>query len=225
MQPERHVLHQGYLCDIPGRSESWTESVRYRGRGTWELVSQGTDFGGSDRGEVFKEKLSTKRMMQWVLERDAEEADSEPSQSGEEEERGEDEARNALGPRASRLLEIAAIVGAEYCHRCLLGYADGTWPPKPKAPTITQITGVALRPVWIRVSHAVFTVTTSAGPAFLYPPDQSGLARLVLKSASSMNQGCAVRLTRKWMRELEPWRDEMARLSRRDGVDTQHGPR
>lgn len=218
MYSEWHLLYEGYLSDAPGRSESWTESVRYVGGGAWRLLSEGTDFDGADAGVVFRERLSTKGMLDWALARDAEDAESERLQSAARSDEDNDSdgtpAAVVLGPRATRLLEIADQVGSTLCARCLRGFAAGTWPPAPRPPVIRQITGVALRPVWIRISHPVFTASTSAGPAFLYPPSTDGRAQLVLTSSRSMDKGWTIRLPRKWLLALEPWKDELAQLSK-----------
>ena len=41
-----HTLYEGHLSDMPGRCESWRESVRYLGRERWELGVRGLDFSG-----------------------------------------------------------------------------------------------------------------------------------------------------------------------------------
>ncbi len=215
MPSESHILFEGELSDAPGRAESWTESVRYLGRGAWELLSEGTGFSGGERNVVFRERLSTRGMVDWVRERDAEDADVPTTCTVNEVASDESEESGVLlGPRTARLLEIAEIVGAEHCCRCLRGLAAGTWPPEPKAPVIQQVTGVAVRPVWIRISHPVFTVLTSGGPAFLYPPSPDGRAQLVLTSSSSMDRGWTIRLPKKWLLALEPWRDKLAQLAK-----------
>ena len=215
MPSESHILFEGDLSDAPGRAESWTESVRYLGRGAWELLSKGTGFSGGERNVVFRERLSTRGMVDWVRARDVEDTDVATTCTVNEAADDESEGSGVLlGPRTARLLEIAEIVGAGHCCRCLRGLAAGTWPPEPKAPVIQQVTGVALRSVWIRVSHPVFTVLTSGGPAFLYPPSRDGRAQLVLTSSSSTDRGLTIQLSKKWLFALEPWKDDLAQLAK-----------
>ncbi len=211
--PDWHILFEGDLSDAPGRSESWTESVCYLGRGAWKLSIDGTDFLGRESAESTMERLTTRGMVDWALDRDAEdkeyvEPEAIPLRSLKDLDWGEDPPPEDLGPRAERLLEISKRVGAAYCARCLRGAAKGSWPP---APVIRQVTGVTLREVWAS-NHPVYTVTTSAGPAYLYPPDADGNASLVLTSAGNMNMGTTIALSKRWRVALEAWRDKLDNL-------------
>lgn len=205
-----HILYEGDLSDAPGRSESWTESVCYLGRGAWRLSIDGTDFGGTDSADSMIERLSTRGMVNWALVRDAEDREyvepkAIPLRSSRDLDEDEGRLLNELGPRAERLLEIAEQVGADYCARCLRRAAKGSWPP---VPTIRQVTGVTLRSVW-RSRQPVYTVTTSAGPAYLHPPHADGTASLVMTSEGSMSMGTTISLPKRWRVALEAWRDKL----------------
>lgn len=204
-----HILYEGDLSDAPGRSESWTESVCYLGRGAWRLSIDGTDFGGMESADSTIERLSTRGMVNWALDRDAEDREyvepkAIPLRSSKDLDE-EDLQPNELGPRAERLLEIAEQVGAAFCASCLRRAAKGAWPP---VPTIRQVTGVTLRSVW-RSRQPVYTVTTSAGPAYLHPPHADGTASLVMTSAGSMSMGTTISLPKRWLVALEAWRDKL----------------
>lgn len=220
-----HLLFDGYLSDMPGRSESWTESVRYLGRGAWRLVLDSTDFLGHDTGMGFSQRLSTEAMLRWATERDA-----EGLISGESSIEGlkfsgtscltdhEDPPPDGPGPRTLRLLEIAEQVGAAYCARRIRALVDPERAATDAEPTLKAVTGVALRPVW-KTRHVVYTVETSTGTFYLYPPESDGTARLVQPSAGSMSMGdgTRVKLSKKWTAELAKWRhawDELAASTR-----------
>jgi hypothetical protein len=182
-------------------------------------MSDGTSFDGNIESEVFRERFSTKRMLEWVREHDTPDAESGRAQSRIASEEEDDSDEFALGPRAARLLEIAELVGAEHCRQCLLGLAAGSWTPTPQAPTIVRITGVALRPVQIQTGYLsarteldpVFTVVTSAGPAFLYPPSIDWYAHLVL--TPGRGDKVLIRVPKKWLPALASWRSQLMQLS------------
>jgi hypothetical protein len=177
-------------------SGSFEESVRYLGEGKWAYVIE-DHMDGTAEGDRF----STKRLIEFVLERDdGDRALKElvEEKEEEEEEEEEEERGSPLGPRGSRLLEIAREVGAKSCVRRLQGMVDGTWPPRKPAPRILAVTGVTERLVW-RSRHAVFAVETRVGPGYLYPPSEDGTATLILKSSasSSSDPKWTIRLGRK----------------------------
>lgn len=216
-----HLLFDGYLSDMPGRSESWTESVRYLGRGAWWLVVDGSDFLGHDTGPGFSQRFSTEAMLRWVTERDAEDLISGESfveglkfSSSSCVTDHEDPPPDGPGPRTLRLLEIAEQVGAAYCARRIRALVDPARAARHAEPTLKAVTGVALRPVW-KTRHPVYTVETSTGTFYLYPPESDGTARLVKTSAGSMSMGdgTRVKLSKRWTAELAKWRhawDELA---------------
>lgn len=220
-----HVLFEGSLSDMPGRSEWWTESVRYLGRGAWRLVVEGTDFLGQDADTGFSQRLSTEAMLRWAAERDAEEQNSGQSSvdlvklsSSSRTSDGVDPPRDVPGPRTLRLLDIAEQVGAAYCSRRIRALVDPERAAGDAVPTLKEVTGVVLRPVW-KTRHPVYTVETSTGTAYLYPPQPDGTARLVRVSAGSMSmgEGPRVKLSKKWIAELAKWRhawDELAASTR-----------
>jgi hypothetical protein len=163
-------------------SGNFEERVRYLGGGKWVYVVEDLM-----DGTAIRDRFSTKRLIEWVLERDSNEPtlscqeQSSNAQASEEEE--EDDSRR-LGPRGSQLLGIAREVGADLCARRLQGWAEGNWPKPMPAPRILAVTGVAERLVW-RSYHAVYAVDTRAGPGYLYPPEDDGTAVLVLKRSGS----------------------------------------
>jgi len=158
-------------------SGGFEERVRYLGGGKWACVVEDLM-----DGTAIRDRFSTKRLVEWVLERDSAEPISSQEQGSNakaEEDEEEDDSRR-LGPRGSRLLEIAREVGADLCAHWLQGWVDGTWPRSVPAPRILAVTGVAERLVW-RSYHAVYAVDTRAGPGYLYPPAEDGTVVLVLK--------------------------------------------
>lgn len=208
---EWHNLYSGYLSDMPGRCESWTEAVRYHGRGQWTLRSYGTDFTGTSSGETYRERLSTKKLIHWVLERDSEDLDSEEC----DETYGEVCApEKKLGERAGRLRDIAISVNAHYCKSLLDLYESGDWPSTPKAPKVLEITGVMKRGVWIRIYHAVYVANTTTGKAYIYPPNESGYSKLVLATSGSLNCGFQVRLSKQIKSQMEGFRKEFLQIKK-----------
>jgi len=210
-----HFLFHGELSDAPGRNESWDEYLRYRGNNRWDLVIQGTDFSGSSATKPIKETKSTKAIVDWVLDRDAEieedwaEATDDPSDVDDDE---NDDVPRQLGPRAERLREIAASVNATYCVSCLDGWISGSWPPK-RAIRILNVRGVTRRGVWIRMYHSVYEVDTNLGPGYLYPPDTNRTAKFILNSESSMSAGRIVNVPKALMAKIEALRPRLEALS------------
>jgi hypothetical protein len=197
---DRHTLFNGELSDAPGRNESWTEYLRYRGSNRWELIIEGTDFCGVSTAEPLKEKISTKALLKWVLDRDSEDGGGLPVDCD-----NDDDPPKTFGPRAETLREIAVIEGATFCVSCLDGWLAGAWPPMKQQPVvhILAITGVTRRGVWIRIYNSVFVVDTNLGPAYLYPPGHDRRARLLLKTESSMSPGRMVKVPRALLPQIE----------------------
>jgi len=212
---DRHFLHDGELLDVPGRNESWNDHVRYRGNNRWELITEGTDFNGWGKAEPVHERMSTKALVSWALERDAEISDGSLKDSEVQDEDANDAPRK-LGPYGERLREIAGAVGASYCVSCLEGWVAGNWPPKSRQPAvrILAITGVTRRGIWIRTYHSVFVAEKNLGPAYLYPPGADRSARLILKSETSMSAGRIVRVPNALFAQITELRPALAALRR-----------
>lgn len=206
---EWHLLFEGLLTDAPGRCESWEERVRYLGSSRWRLCSIGTDFAGGTPGNVFSERIGTKRLIEWVNERDAE----EPNSSAEPREDEASADSNTLGPRGTRLKQIAACENATLCTSYLARWERGEWPAAPPAPKIGDIVGVEKRAVWPRFSHAVYGATTSEGGAFVYPPHEDGTCRLVLKAGGSAQEGWIVRPSRRVLGQMANFKEAFERIS------------
>src|SRR5688572_8287383 len=143
MAKQRYLLFAGHLDDAPGRAESWKEYLRYVGSGRWQLLVSGTDFSGRGSAEPLVEHFNTKTLVEWVLERDAED-------DAVAEHKGDDSPRR-LGRRAARLLRIAREAGALVCVRRLKAWQAGAWPKPTRAPRILRIDGCERRPIWIRL--------------------------------------------------------------------------
>jgi len=182
-----HLLRQGELCDMPGRNESWCDYVRYGGDNRWELHTDGTDLTGLSQLEPVTEVMGTTALIEWALRRDQELEDGPDEDMENLEDPESDGDRRCLGPVASRLYEIATELSETFCVARMDAWLAGGWPASSKKPAvrILNIKGVTTRAVWIRIYHAVFDVETNLGPAYLYPPDAEGCARLILKSKNS----------------------------------------
>lgn len=210
---DRHFLFHGELSDAPGRDESWDEYLRYRGDSRWELIVEGTDFSGTSAAKPVKEVMSTKALVNWVLERDAEIKEGSTEAVDDLDESEDDDPQRQFGPYAERLREIAASVGAAYCVSCLDGWLAGSWrPERHRAIRILDIKGVTRRGVWIRIYHNVYEVDTSLGPGFLYPPGADRAATLILKSESSMSVGRVVKVPTALMAKIEALRPDFESL-------------
>lgn len=203
-----HLLYQGRLSDMPGRNERWDDYVRYLGRGQWEWVTRGTDFFGAESSEVIKEKMGTRKLISWVLDRDEEllsEDDYQVQHHHPEDEDEEPEARpREFGPHADNLRYVAEKVGAIYCVECLERWLVNDWPPRrrPKPVKILEVLGRTRRGIWIRIYHDVFDVMTTLGPAYLYPPDKGGYAKLIFKSESSLSEGRRIRIPKNVVEQI-----------------------
>lgn len=192
-----HILHDGH----------WTETVRYLGAAKWHFRSV-DDLSST----TLKETFSTKRLIEWVIDRDGDDGDhsnQEMDPAAESDDTGE---HRPLGPRGMRLLEIAQSVGAGLCSRRLRGINEGKWPPAPK---VTAITGIARRAVWRGVFHTVYTAQTSKGAAYVYPPQLNNTSRLVLAGSPSSDQGWIVRLSAKSLREMKQYEAQLGHAARR----------
>ena len=146
-----HTLYEGLLQDAPGRNESWDDEVRYEGRSLWTLRCVGTDFDGlTDSGEL-RESLGTRKMVKWVLERDAELND-----------------QIEFGAFSKSLLKIATEVGADYCVSLLNYFKETGELPPPKILEITGKTSIS-RQTGLKssASKEVYTVRTEDGHAWL----------------------------------------------------------
>lgn len=185
-------LFHGELSDAPGRDESWDEYVQYLGNNRWKLIVESTDLAGVVTVPPVIESMSTKSIVSWVLERDAE-IEEEAEESNED---NDASSSKELGPRGERLSEIAASEGALYCVTCLDGWLSGSWPPKKKQATvrILEVKSLTRRGIWIRIYHTVYDVETNLGPAFMYPPNAAHIARLVMKTEGSMSPGRMVKV-------------------------------
>jgi hypothetical protein len=197
-------LFHGELSDAPGRDESWDEYVRFLGNNRWKLVVEGTDFAGLATAPPVSELMSTKSIVNWVLERDAEE-DDEADDGASDSEEDDSTSPRKLGPRSERLREIALSEGASYCVSCLDGWLSEDWPPKLKQARvkILEIKGLTQRGIWIRIYHTGFDVETNLGSAFMYPPNGEHVSRIVLKTEGSMSPGRLVKVPKVFWQKIE----------------------
>lgn len=207
---DKHHFFHGELTDAPGRNESWDHYLRYRGNGRWHLITESTDFSGMDDLPDSKEMMSTRQLVQWAIERDSEIESSQLSRDSLDDD-DVDESKKPLGPYAERLREIALDVGATYCVKCLAGWAAGTWPTIPTL-RILKVVGVMRRGVWIRIYHDVYRVETNLGDAYMYPPDQDGYAKVVLKSEGSMSSGRKVKLDKSILKQVGEYELDLKKL-------------
>jgi hypothetical protein len=111
-----------------------------------------------------------------------------------------------LGSWGLRLLAIAKKVGADRCYRQLTAMRAGRCSPAHK---IKAITGIGIRLVWRGVTHRGFIAQTNHGEAYVYPPRPDKRAKVVLKSASSRDQGWLVALSAKNLRQLDEHQGEL----------------
>jgi hypothetical protein len=211
----RHHLFHGELSDAPGRNESWDQFLCYQENNRWVLITEGTDFSGTAELEATKDSMSTRQLLTWVLERDDEIRDASFVQVEEPDESIEEQHKRAFGPYAERLREIAVEVGADYCVSCLDRWLKGAWPPVRNPPMlkILEVRGVTRRGIWIGIYHSVYDIETTLGPAYLYPPQEEGAAKLVLKTESSMSPGRLVKLSGEVLAKLEALRPELTKLN------------
>ncbi len=179
----------------------FTESVCYLGAGKWKFESY-----DCLALTTLKGNFSTKKLIEWVCDRDGDDASPTNLKADSGDQSDETQEHPSLGPRASRLLEIADSVGAGLCSRRLRGINDGTWPPIPR---IMEITGVTVRVIWHGISHSVFSARTSQGAAYVYPPQPNNMSKLVLMNSSSMDQGWIVPLSPKCLRQMKRYETEL----------------
>lgn len=207
-----HLLFHGDLSDAPGRNESWDEHVEYHGNNQWILIIHGTDFSGTESGKPVSELMMTDELVAWVVNRDGED-ESEPEGSvGATDDETKDDAPR-LGPRASRLREIAVEIGVQRCVTLLDNELAKLGADSAQSELrVLSIKGVTLRGVWIRIYHSVYEVETNEGPAYLYPPDANRVARIVLKTAGSMTTGSSVTVPADLMPRVEALRGELDAL-------------
>jgi len=202
-----HSLFSGELTDAPGRNESWEEEVCYIGNSQWILRSIGTDFTGMYPGQSYSERMGTKKLIRWVIERDYEDGESNGYYPGESEDESELKF-NVLGPRAKRLREIAKEVDANLCFNLLDKWKLGVWPKTPSPPRIKDIVDVVARGVWLRVFDIVYVTTTNQGDAFLYPPGINGKCKLVLKTSSSFGGGWHIKPSLRVIKQMDHFEED-----------------
>jgi len=158
-----------------------------------------------------KEVMSTRQLVQWAIERDFEIEESSQHSGDSSDDDDVEESQKPLGPYTERLREIALDVGATYCVKCLAGWAAGTWPTIPTL-RILKVVGVMRRGVWIRIYHDVYRVETNLGDAYMYPPDQDGYAKIVLKSEGSMSSGRKVKLDKSILKQVGEYEPDLKKL-------------
>jgi len=61
-----HVIHEGYLSDMPGRNESWKEYVRFFGNDRWQYLLEASDFTGKTM-ESTMEEMSTDGLIEHIM--------------------------------------------------------------------------------------------------------------------------------------------------------------
>lgn len=218
MTRKAHVLFEGYLSDAPGRNESWTESVTYLGSNRWRLVVEGSTFDGSDSAERQVERMGTRALIKWCIERDEDNARFAASRSltadFEEVVKAEVEGGGeTLGERAAHLLDVARSEKAVFCVACLEGWVAGTWPPKKRMPVprVLSIDGVAKRGVWLGVYRPAYRVETTHGRGFMEELGSNGYA-VFLREGPGDPVARSARITRRLMPQLKKWQAEFEAL-------------
>lgn len=209
--PRRHHFFHGEITDAPGRNESWDHYLRYRGNGRWQLITQSTDFSGMEELSESKEDMSTRQLVQWVIERDEESEESSERNGDSPDAVDVDESQKSLGSYAKRLKEIALDVGASHCVKCLDGWVMGTWPSIPVL-RILKIVGVTRRGIWIKIYHDVYKVVTNCGAAYMYPPDKDGYATVALEAQGSMSPGRKVKLDKSILKQVVEYEPDLKKL-------------
>lgn len=208
---DKHHFFHGELTDAPGRNESWDHYLRYRGNGRWQLITQSTDFSGMEELSESKEDMSTRQLVQWVIERDEESEESSERNDDSPDAVDVDESQKSLGSYAKRLKEIALDVGASHCVKCLDGWVMGTWPSLPVL-RILKIVGVTRRGIWIKIYHDVYKVVTNCGAAYMYPPDKDGYATVALEAQGSMSPGRKVKLDKSILKQVIEYEPDLKKL-------------
>lgn len=198
MAAKWHVLLQEHTITMASGFESWTDYVCYRGNGKWDLRSESSDPMGLEEGEVFKERFSTKGLVEWVVTRDWEDLCEAVSEHRSGHVDPPDGKPRELGPRASNLLGIAVATKVDGCARLLRKWVDGKWPKPKPVPKILSVTGVTGRMISIGIRRAVYSIETTAGPGYLYPPSRDWMAKFVLKDeeAGPFEQSWTIRLSK-----------------------------
>ncbi len=208
-----HHLFHGELTDAPGRCEIWDEYVRYLGDSRWVHLTRSTDFLGTSHAPDVRQRMSTKGMVRWAIDRDSEDIESarmeqvcrEWDAGGDDDESDADADEADTWERVERLRGIAVQAGATYCVKLLDGWKNRTWPPikrrREKALKVLRVVGTTRRGIWIRIYHDVYSVETNLGPAYMYQP-VDGHARVVMKTAGSMDQGSLVKLSQQILKEV-----------------------
>ena len=201
---KKHHLFHGELSDAPGRNESWDEYVIYQGKNSWTLLIEATDFSGLSNAPPSIEVMATQELVEWVIDRDDEDKDQAAS----------DEVEKSPRPRFERLAEIAKDVGADECSELLGKWLsrDSMLFGKPRYIEIESVIGVVKRPIWIRIYHSVYEVMTNFGPAYLYPPDLDGSAKLVFKNESSTSMGREIKVSPDLRSILASYSEEFEKL-------------
>jgi len=197
---KNHVLFEGRLTDAPSRAETWTEYVRYLGSNRWKLTVKGTDFSGTAQLDAFEEKMGTKALLEWVIDRDSEFGSNETD----------------LSQRVSNLLKIAKLENAVFCLKCIKSWREGNWSPYPKpvaAPRILDIVN-ALKKTDGRFMHTVvFDVETNRGSGILSDPNKnSSYAQLTLKNEnnwSHQHPNRFVKIPKKFLAKIDKLKREL----------------
>lgn len=195
MSSSWHILHDGPPA----------EQVTYLGSSRWAWFSV-DDLSGTE----LRARFSTRGMIQWVVDRDADDPQPAALPAHPTDEREHDLSCASLGVRGERLLAIARAEGADLCVRRLVAIRRGEWPP---APRIQEITGATRRVVWRGVFHAVYTARTTKGLAYVYPPQGSKIARVVLQGSSSSDEGWVIRLSRNNLNDMAKYQSLLQQLS------------
>jgi len=194
---KNHVLFEGRLTDAPSRAETWTEYVRYLGSNRWKLTVKGADFSGTAQLDAFEEKMGTKALLLWIIDRDSEFESNETK----------------LSQRVTSLLKIAKLENAVFCLKCIKGWRDGNWSPysKPVAPRILDIVNARKEMVARYTHRVVFDVETNRGSGLLSDPYKNSFAQLTMKSVGgwSTPQSHVVNIPKKFLAKIDKLKREL----------------
>jgi hypothetical protein len=204
---KKHLLYKGKKFGLAG-FESWTEYLTYLGDNRWEMHVEENPDSSFPNEKPFIEPFTTEALVNWVLERDYEQMEDEVAQDQIE---SDDEQPRKFYDYGNQLLAIAREEDAQSCIQILEGWLAGTWPPKPLAPEILRVTGVTKRGIWIRISRTVYSVDTDSGPGYLSPPNEDGVATLFMERASTTEASWSVKLSERFLSELEALKAEFIR--------------
>lgn len=113
-----HEIYSGCLWDAPGRNESWTEAVAYIRPNQWLLRILATDYLGFNQEPAQIESMTDEQVIDWVLERDFEDRESESYESGP---RGEDDVDDddVDPPPGERTVALLRASVRERAHGCV----------------------------------------------------------------------------------------------------------